>query len=203
MIVIDQQTYTQPICSDMTVRELARAACGGDSGSDRRLVTAIRCDGRHVEDGSLDAVLDQRISQFTRLELETQSLGELVQDVLCQAQARMIEADQLRQEAAQLLEAGNDQGAMRALQNLIENWRTTQDSVVASSQAMGMSPETLIVEKCSLKELAVPTRERLISLKEAMQMRDFVALNDLLRFELAETLRDWQRFLAGFAQRIP
>ena len=159
------------------------------------MVVSVRCDGEPVTQERLDQILTQPLSDYAKLELQTQPLRALVTATLTQAIALFEEAGDARIRAADLLAESKTENAMQHLQKFFNIWRQVQQSTLVCAQALGVDLDTLQVNGLGLVEIFEPLKTRLNELKESMANHDFVLVGDLLRYEFEEPFENWNALL--------
>jgi len=202
-ILVDEQTYEPTGGPAMTVGELADEVVRSsqDSPDAPRIVVGVFCDEEPVPQDNLDHVLTQPVSDFEKLELQTQSLRSLVKATLTQAITLFEEAAQLRIRVADLLAESNAESAMEYLQRFFNIWKQVQQSTLVCAQALGVDLETMQVNGRGLVKIFEPIRDLLNELKDAMVNHDFVLVGDILRYEFEEPFDDWRALLGALREQ--
>ena len=159
------------------------------------MVVSVRCDGEPVSQENLDQILAQPLSDFAKLELQTQSLRALVTATLAQAIALFEEAGQARIRTADLLAESKAETAMQHLQKFFDVWKQVQQSTLVCAQALGVNLDVLRVNGHGLVEIFEPLKTKLNELKEAIANHDFVVVGDILRYEFEEPFENWRALL--------
>lgn len=194
-ILVDDRPYESTPAPEQTVGQLANELCGNATGPARRLVTELKCDGESLSGDVLNAALNRPINSFSRLEFQTQPVGNMVRATMDQAISLFENATAHREQAADLLSEGQHQEAMKALQQYLQVWQQVQQTVVVSLQAMETDFESLTANGQSAGEVLELIRTQLEELKDSMQQGDFVLVADVLRYELAEPFDLWLQLM--------
>lgn len=202
-ILVDEQTYEPTGSATMTVGELAEEVVRStqDSSDAPRIVVGVYCDGEPVPQDNLDHVLLQPVSDFEKLELQTQSLRALVTATLTQAISLFEEAGQVRIRAADLLAESNTESAMECLQRFFNIWKQVQQSTLVCAQALGIDLDAMEVNGLGLVKIFEPIRDLLTEIKDAMVNHDFVLVSDTLRYEFEEPFDNWNAFLNALREK--
>lgn len=194
-ILVNDQPYQAAGPVDQTVQDLANEVCGAATGRDQQLITQLRCDGTEIAPDSLEEILQQPISAFERLELQTTSLRSQLCTALSDAIDIFSRSNQLREKSADYLTQGDQESAMKCLQQLLEVWKQIQQTTILAAQFLEVNVESLQVQGRGVDAILGDIRTQLVSLKTAMEDRDFVLVCDMLRYEFDEPLQQWQAIL--------
>jgi hypothetical protein len=165
---------------------------------DGRIVLGLRCEGVDVAGERLNDVLSRPAGSFGRLEVITGSAHEAVRDALEHARRAFGASFAIVQEAVTAISAGNLADAMQRLVECAGLWGQTHEAVVAGGRLLGLDFTLLEIDGRRVLAWLEDLAGRLRELKQAIESRDHVALGDLLRYEMDETLRGWERMLEGF-----
>src|SRR3954468_3703956 len=153
---------------------------------DNRLVVHVLVDGQEPDLSHMGTVRKIPLSQHT-LFVETADPTQLAVQALTEVDAQLVEADRLRTEASDLIVQNQNQKAMEKLSGCFSTWQHAQESVLKTAQLLRLDLSSLIVEGASLTDLLNEFTKQLRDLKKALENRDFVGLNDILRYEATRT----------------
>lgn len=151
--------------------------------ADKRLVTAIRCDGRPVEPEELDAVLEGPAGRFGRVELQSSAPGPLAREVLSGAAEMIVGSEEARREAVDLLNEGRTGQAMELLGAFFRSWSQVYESAVKSSHLVGVNLAEMKVDGAEVCEWLDSFARKLRELKQSLEAGDLVSVADVLRYE--------------------
>jgi len=158
---------------------------------ENRLVVHVLVDGQEpdlTEMGTLRRIPLDRHMLF----VETADPRDLACQALSEVEAQLDEADRLRAQASDLILAGQQQQAMQKLSGCFATWQTAPESVLKTAQILRVDLEQIRVEGKPLVDGVQLFAEQLRHIKEALENRDFVALNDILTYEAPETTAHWR-----------
>ena len=158
---------------------------------ENRLVVHVLVDGQEpdlTEMGTLRRIPLDRHTLF----VETADPRDLACQALSEVEAQLDEADRLRAQASDLILAGQQQQAMQKLSGCFATWQTAPESVLKTAQILRVDLEQIRVEGKPLVDGVQLFAEQLRHIKEALENRDFVALNDILTYEAPETTAHWR-----------
>lgn len=158
---------------------------------ENRLVVHVLVDGQEPdlsEMGSLRRIPLDRHTLF----VETADPRDLACQALAEVEAQLDEADRLRAQASDLILAGQQQQAMTKLSGCFATWQNAPESVLKTAQILRVDLEQVRVEGKPLVDGVRLFAEQLRHIKEALENRDFVALNDILTYEAPETTAHWR-----------
>jgi hypothetical protein len=110
-------------------------------------------------------------------------------------------AEKLQAESADLIDAGHHSEAMEKLNEGLTVWVNVERAVSLSAQAMGWDIELVTVDQTRLRDAVDRLNERLQLLRNALETKDPVGISDVLRYDLPETVREWQAILTGLVTR--
>ena len=134
--------------------------------------------------------------------IETADPKKLASDALEEVGDQLDEAERLRVEASELLERNSPFKAMEKLSGCFGTWQNAQESVLKTAQLLRIDLSTLLVDNISLTDLLTEFTAQLREIKRALEHRDFVGLNDILRYEATRTTGQWRTALHSLRDRI-
>src|SRR5258706_1004843 len=161
---------------------------------DNRLVVHVLIDGQEPDLTRMGSVRREMIDGH-ELFIETADPRQLAIEALSAVGEQLKEADRLRIEASDLLQRDAHVKAMEKLSGCFSTWQHAQESVLKTAQLLRLDLSTLIVEGASLTDLLDEFTKQLRDLKKALENRDFVGLNDILRYEATRTSHQWSAAL--------
>lgn len=188
-IQVNDEPYTMIGPPDQTLGELANEVCQATSGSGARFVVGLRCDGRPVTQEELESVLQTSAARYDRLELETVPVAALVESTLDQALEILADSTHVREKAADLLAAGQQELALRELQRFLEAWKQIHQTLALVARVLGVDLDTVRAGSASLTDILEAVKTRFTDLRGAMIASDLVVVGDTLRYELSEPMQ--------------
>lgn len=182
-----------------SLAELANEVCRASRQGQTRYVVSIRCDGQPVGQQELAVALQSPTDRYERVELQTQPIAALVRGTLEQAALVLEDSTSAREQAADLLAAGQQEAAMQELQRFLEAWKQIHQTLTIVSQVLDIDLDHVSEGGTDLSTVLDTLKARFTEIKEAMSQGDLVVVGDLLRYELSqpvEQLVDLLRHLA-------
>jgi cell fate (sporulation/competence/biofilm development) regulator YlbF (YheA/YmcA/DUF963 family) len=168
---------------------------------ENRLVVHLLIDGEEPDLSRITSLRQKPLAAHTVF-IETAEPRAMAAEVLDQVAEQLAEAERLKNEAAELLQAGNNVKAMERLSGCFTTWQHAQESVVKTAQLMRIDLEQVQVEGRPLTQQLTDFTEQLRSIRSALENRDFVLLTDLLVYETTETTRSWHAAIGSMREII-
>lgn len=163
---------------------------------DNRLVVNLLIDGQEPDFARLPQVRQSPINGHT-LFIETAEPREMALDVISEVENQLREADRLKGEAVDLLQSGGAVKAMEKLSGCFSTWHSAQESVVKVARLLRIDLDAVRVADRSLSDLISGFSGQLRQVRQALEARDFVALADVLAYEMTETTSQWHDALGA------
>jgi len=198
---LDARPYTIGIGPTSTIAEFIESARQSLAGSGRMLI-GLRCDENDVSPDQLDALLVEPLSRFDRLELTSDRPARVVEDILMHARSCLGQSFELVQDASAKLTSGDGAEAMTVLIACIKSWGQVHEAIVKGGQLMRIDFETLLIRERSVQAWLASLVDRLREIKSAVECNDLVLLADMLKYELDESLQEWEGFVEGFIEYV-
>lgn len=178
--------------------EVAKARLEGTGA----LIVGLRHEDEDVPAERLEEMLSEPASRFEGLELVSGRPKEVVLEAMEQMRRAFGETFAAVQEAADALAAGRVADAMRTVGDCVKIWAQTQEAIVQGGRLMGLRLDDMEILDRPIAGWLDDLAGKLRELKDALASRDNVLLGDILRYEMDETLRQWERMLDVFIQRV-
>src|SRR5437764_13384283 len=124
--------------------------------------------------------------------IETADPRDLAVQALSEVDAQLEEADQIRQDASDLIAQNQNQKAMEKLSRCFTMWQNAQESVLKTAQLLRLDLANVRVADRPLTQMIAEFADQLRQIKSALQNRDFVLLNDILTYEAEESTSRWR-----------
>jgi hypothetical protein len=161
-----------------------------------RLVINLLIDG---EEPDLDRMGDVKRSPLNghTLFIETAEPRQMALEVLREVEQQLDEADRLKSEAVDLLQRNAAVRAMERLSGCFSTWHHAQESLLKTAQLMRIDLGVVRVGVRSLADVVGQFIGQLREVKRAMEDRDFVALADVLTYEMTQTSRQWREAIGA------
>ena len=166
-----------------------------------RLVTNLLIDGRAPDLNGIHAVRLAPINGHT-IFIETAEPREMAINVLDEVEEQLDDVDDLRSEAADLLQRNQPTKAMEKLSGCFAVWQTAQESVLKIGQLLRINLDLVRVGSVPLSIILTRFADQLRQIKTAIEHRDFVTLGDILAYEAEETGSQWRNALASIREVV-
>ena len=201
-ILLDDKPFCpEQLPSDATLTQLIEMAKAEVDGTGS-VIVGVRHNDEDVPAERLEEMLPQPVSDFDNLELISGRPKQVVLEALAQVRTAFGETFVSIREAADVLAAGGLADAMTKLAECFGVWAQTHTSVVQGGALVGVDFDSLEIGGRPIVDWLNELSAKLRELKEAIVARDSVLLGDILRYELDETLQQWERMLDGFISHV-
>ena len=187
-VTVDRQTLATQEMGLQTLGQLI-----AHLQKDNRLVVHVLVDGEEPDLSQMGSVRKIPLDQHT-LFIETADPRELAAQALSEVDAQLEEADQIRQDASDLIAQNQNQKAMEKLSRCFTMWQNAQESVLKTAQLLRLDLSNVRIGGGDrpLTEMIAEFADQLRQIKSALENRDFVLLNDILTYEAAESTSRWR-----------
>ncbi len=165
---------------------------------DKRLVVQVLVDGQEPQPQCLRQT---KLADHT-IYIETADPRQLALEVLDEATQQIGQASQHKSQAADLLQKNQLGKAMEHLCACLRCWQNTQESVGKTAQLLRIDLEKLRAGGQPIGQLIAQFSERLRQIKQLLEQRDYVALADLLIYEMPHNDDQWQMCLSALRELI-
>lgn len=162
----------------------------------------IRVNGRELTADEIEPMLAAPAADFARIDFVTTEPHDMVLEILRQARGALAESDDVRRRVADQIAAGRVAEAMRELGDCLAVWGTTHEAVTKSAELLQIELNSMQVDGRSAMERMGRVADQLRGLRDALSAGDLVLTTDILRYDMAETLAEWERVLAGLAGHV-
>ena len=159
-----------------------------------RLVVNVLIDGAEPDLSELGSIKQSTINGHT-LFIETAEPREMALEVLDTVESQLDEADRLKKDAVEMLQANQLFGAMQKLGGCFTTWQHAEESIGKIAQLLRVDIKRIVINGVAFDEVLCGLGEQLRSIKMALENRDFVALCDTLTYETTETSNQWRAAL--------
>jgi hypothetical protein len=165
-------------------------------------VVGLRAGGQDVPADQVAEMFSRPLGDFAELQVLTGRPKQVVLETLEHVRAAFADTFAQVREAADLLAAGKLSETMAKLAECVQVWGQTHLSVVQGGALLGVKFDDLRIGDQPVAACLTSLAARLRELKHAVESRDHVLLGDLLRYELDETLEEWEAMLDGFIAHV-
>lgn len=167
-----------------------------------RLVVGVAINGRELIDEELRAQLAAPIEAGAQIDLESGDARQVAADALRDAAAQLDAAADEQVSIADTLQAGSTADAVQQFSAVLGTWHGCRQTLTESAALLRIRLEHTNVGGRSIGLHLVELVGRLRELRDAFDARDFVLLADLLRHEMPGLCRTWAERLRELADSI-
>jgi hypothetical protein len=157
---------------------------------ENRLVVHVLIDGEEPDLSALNALRQTKLADHT-IFVETTEPAAMALDALEATDEVIDQATQLSADAAQALGAGNQNKAFQSLAGAFGKWQNAQDSVLKVSQLLRIDLDSIEADGESFRKMLDSFGGHLRDIRSAIEARDFVALADVLNYEIPTCAAQW------------
>jgi hypothetical protein len=136
------------------------------------------------------------------VQLETADPREMAMDALVAMESALGEADASKDKAADLLQRNQTQAALVQLSACLGVWQQAQQCVAQSAQLVGINLDEIRVDGEDLQAVVSRFAAQLREIRRALEDQDYVALGDVLNYELGETGRQWRSAIVSLSTAV-
>lgn len=198
-ILVDNEPLTDPAQCAGTVADLLERLRADDPD---RLVVQLLLDGREVAADDLDRVRRVRLDGAGRLEVKTASARHLAADTLGQAADALSRARGQYEAIADALAAGKSPEAMERLGECLGTWGAAEQALRHALRVARLSPVAADGGAEDPDRLIADFQALLGRVQGALKIRDYVAVGDLVAYEMPEITDQWHDLLVGLQDRL-
>jgi len=166
-----------------------------------RLVTQVLIDGREPDLQHVPQLRKRALLGHTVF-IETTAPRDIALDVLDQIDQQMDQADIARVAVIDHLTAGEPNKALQKLSGCFTTWQSAQEAIEKIAQLLRVDLNMIRVDDITLTEALQAFAGQLRSIKEALDARDYVLLNDTLQYEVGQTVRQWRDALGQLREIV-
>jgi hypothetical protein len=166
-----------------------------------RLVVNVLIDGSEPDLDKLGAIKQSSLKGHT-LFIETAEPREMAMEVLDAVESQLDEADRLKQDAVEALQANQLFGAMQKLGGCFTTWQTAEQSVTKIAKLLRIDLSRIQIDGQPFSSILCAFEQSLRSIKTALENRDYVGLCDILTYETTEVGNQWRGALAAMREVI-
>lgn len=189
-LYIDEKSASADFIAGKSLNDALRLV-QSDYYSGDRLVVRIACNGCDVAADDMEQALRRPADSYDRLDVYTNTRGELVANVMTEASASLQETDRACREAGDLLSRGRTAEGIEALGECLAVWQQIHDAVGKSIQLLGIDTERVYIQDEPMSVVLGKPKDILTQVKQALEARDMILLADLLMYDLSEVTGQW------------
>lgn len=193
-VFLDEQSIELPGPNLGSLLDAARRRLADAEGASQRVVVEVAVDGHKLGEDQIAERAEEDLGDL-EVRLVTADPKQLAIDTLEQVRGRLGEAQEMQQEAADLLQQDQTQPALLKVGESIEAWLQVQQAVLQSTVLLSIDLDKLEIDGQPAHALTTTALERLEDVKVFIQANDTVALADALQYEWPETTSQWHRLI--------
>jgi len=157
-----------------------------------RAILGLVCDGIDVVGDEVLSVLGKHADDFKRIDVETGAPDELIAHALDGASEMLKSAETKRSDVVTMLQEGKTGDAIILLGECLGHWQQINDAIAKSVSLLSTVGTSLQEELEKLSDTLKPVTDKLNDIKDSLKSQDYVALADILEYELDEVTASWQ-----------
>lgn len=182
-----------------SLRELL-AAARDQLAPSGRVVVEVRVDGASITGAGLDD--DQPTPAASDIRVYSAKPAALVVGVLEDVRTGLAAAQEMQQQAAELLQQDDPAKAMDLVKQSIDGWLQAQQAVGQSAQLLQLDLEAIRIDEQSVLERMNELIASLTELKDNVVANDFVTLADALQYEWPEITQRWDAAIGAIVKHV-
>ena len=165
-----------------------------------RLVVEVLVDGIALSDTQL---LDEERLQAPAEEvhLRTCTAMDILSETFQNASMAVLESEQVQEQAARLIQAGNTVEGMKTLSVALSTWIEVHDAVVKGLTLAGEDPDTLVINEIRFSDASSSLQDLLGQLRAGITNADSSVICDCLLYEFPVICNTWAGLLQGLPTR--
>lgn len=160
--------------------------------SRNRLVVHVLIDGHEPDLERLDTLREQLIGDRTVF-IETVEPQRIASDVFDQVESLLTDADELRTQAVDHLQAGEHADALKKLGTCFTTWNHTQESIEKIARLLRIDLDRVSLDDGTLQAWLAKFATQLGEIRTALESRDYSHLGDILAYEAHDTGDRWRQ----------
>ncbi len=168
-----------------------------------RMIVEVKIDGELLKDEALMALANGDGAGIRELALTSADPKDLVRETVLDAvdALEQVKADQAA--AAEQVQQGRTEEALRTLQGAFVVWQTVRDVVSQGAAVLEVDLDTLelpgIDADCGFGPATAALLEHLGQVRSALESQDWSALSDVVGYDLDADVTTWRTLLTAFA----
>ncbi len=164
------------------------------------VVVTLRLDGVAVTVDLPAGRRQENVDAYRKLELQVAPPRDMAVGVLDNLRQMLPRLSSAMQESAGAFSRGKPEAALRRFPEIMEGWELVLGAVTQVATLCKLSPQA--VAKVVPAEAQQDLEDAVRQAKRAMEDADFVALGDVLEYELAPMTNRWERILGEYGALV-
>jgi hypothetical protein len=183
----------------------ALQAAAANAQSQGRIIIEAKADGISLSDENLTDPSDEP-STIRELKFTSADPRRLASTSLTDASTALELARVQQASAAELIQAGQPEEALRSLHVALSTWQSVRDVVQSSATVLSLDLDTLVLsDSDDPKTFGDATRElssHLANLKNSLEAMDWSATTDIVGYDLDAQVGTWKGLLTALANHV-
>ena len=161
-----------------------------------RLVVHVLIDGREPDLGRLESLREQQLGGHAVF-IETIEPQRIASDVFDQVESLLTDADELRTQAVDHLQAGEHADALKKLGTCFTTWNHTQESIEKIARLLKIDLDRIVLDQGTLQVFLATFTTQLNDIRTALESRDYSHLGDILAYEAHDAGDKWRQAIGA------
>ncbi len=166
-----------------------------------RLIVEIRLDGQTLKADEVEGRLTLAL-EAGEVQLITADKYELAEQTLMDVNEALVAAGSFQQQAAQMLQEDKPAEAMQPLRQALQIWQQAQQSILQSTQLLGMDLNEMTVDDQPAVQRIDALTQPLRTCVEQITNQDWVGLSDTLGYDMPEAVTGWKALIDLILQQL-
>jgi F420-dependent methylenetetrahydromethanopterin dehydrogenase len=193
-ISVDGQKRPNVAAKGQTVGEVLDKVRESLAGSGRMIV-GIVCDGQILDPEEITGVLKEHVDRYAEIDFQTAIPAELARTGLEASREFLADIEQTSVEVVDHLHQSQVQEARPKIADMFEKLGNAFRGLQGTFQLLGLDPESIELSSGDAKKFMLGLGGTLRQVRDALENQDYVAFADLLEYELAPALKEWQELI--------
>jgi hypothetical protein len=160
--------------------------------SKNRLIVSVLIDGHEPDLDHIETLRSQLVADKVVF-IETVEPSQIAADVFSQVNELLDDADVLRDQAVDHLQAGEHADALKKLGSCFTTWNHTQESIEKIAKLLRVDLNQINLADGSLQDWLEAFGAQLQDIRSALEARDYSQLGDILAYEAHDTGNRWRQ----------
>ncbi len=171
--------------------------------SKRRAIVALRLNGDLISPEDVQLRMENvPINSPVSIEITTQDIDEMSMNCLNQLMENLPELPIACRELAQLFQSGKPHDALNSFVELTELWHIVKERQLLVAKTQNIDMAAFLINGKSIQEQHAELNAFLNDALDTMQSEDWIALGDLLEYELAPRADEEQQVVALLREQV-
>jgi len=200
-VSIDGQEYATLTTTGQTLEQLLNQVKTllADSG---RMIVGIVCDDELVSPDQLQQMLSKPAENFSRVEFQTAIPLEIARNSLDACDQYLSEITSTLDTIVDALRQARVQDAMNKMGPMFSRINETFQGTRGVLKLLKIDPQSVELSTGSAAGFLDGMIDHLKEIKHALETQDYIALADLLEYELDSRIKNWQQLIANLREHI-